>query len=74
MDGKRIFALIGVILIAGINVVFAHDDDELFKTVVIKDGTNLSVLDCVATAFHNSPKIKRKKYYLFSFHNQSPNK
>lgn len=64
MDGKRIFALIGVILIAGINVVFAHDDDELFKTVVIKDGTNLSVLDCVATAFHNSPKIKRKKYYL----------
>lgn len=51
-------------MLAGHSLAFAHADDELFKTVIIKDGTNLSVLDCVATAFRNSPKIKRKKYYL----------
>ena len=64
MKGKRFLALTCAFLIAGCNIAFAHADDELFKTVIIKDGTELSVLDCVATAFHNSPKIKRKKYYL----------
>ena len=64
MKGKRFLALTCAFLIASCNIAFAHADDELFKTVVIKDGTKLSVLDCVATAFHNSPKIKRKKYYL----------
>lgn len=61
---RRFWILTCALLLAGYNLAFAHDDDELFKTVVIKDGTNLSVLDCVATAFRNSPKIKRKKYYL----------
>ena len=64
MKEKRFLALTCAFLIAGCNIAFAHADDELFKTVIIKDGTELSVLDCVATAFHNSPKIKRKKYYL----------
>ena len=43
---------------------FAHDDDELFHPVDIKDGSNLSMIDCVASAFKNSPKIKRQKYNL----------
>ena len=37
---------------------------ELFKTVTVKDGTDLDVVKCVALAFRNSPKIKRKKYEL----------
>ena len=61
---KKFAILTCAFLFAGYNLAFAHADDELFKTVIIKDGTNLSVLDCVATAFRNSPKIKRKKYYL----------
>lgn len=42
----------------------AHDDDEFFKPVEIKDGSSLSMMDCVASAFKNSPKIKRQKYNL----------
>ena len=40
------------------------EDDELFKPVEITDGSSLSVLDCVAAAFKNSPKIRRQKYNL----------
>ena len=40
------------------------DDDELFKLVEVRNGTTLSVIDCVAVAFKNSPKIKRRKYNL----------
>lgn len=43
---------------------FAIEDDDLFKSIEIKDGATLSVLDCVAAAFKNSPKIKRQKYNL----------
>ena len=42
-----------------------HDEhSELFRTVVVKDGTDLDIVKCVALAFKNSPKIKRKKYEL----------
>lgn len=43
-----------------------HDDDEekLFKPVVIKDGMNITITDCIASAFKNSPIIKRSKYNL----------
>lgn len=41
-----------------------HDHSDLFKNVEIKDGSVLSVIDCVATAFKNSPKIKKQKYNL----------
>lgn len=44
--------------------VFAIDDDDLFKPVDIHDGSVLTILDCVSTAFKNSPKIKRQKYNL----------
>ena len=42
-----------------------HDEHaQLFKTVVVKNGTNLDITQCVALAFKNSPNIKRKKYQL----------
>ena len=44
--------------------VFAIEDDDLFKPVDIQDGSVLTILDCVSTAFKNSPKIKRQKYNL----------
>ena len=44
--------------------VFAHGEEELFKLVEVRDGSSLSVMDCVAVAFKNSPKIKRQKYNL----------
>lgn len=40
------------------------EHSEFFKTVVVKDGTNLTIAECVALAFKNSPEIKRKKYEL----------
>ena len=68
---KRTLAalLISVMLLGNINMrvsaLSAHDEhDELFKTVVVKDGTELNVVQCVALAYKNSPKIKRKKYEL----------
>ena len=44
--------------------VFAIEDDDLFKPVDIHNGSVLTILDCVAAAFKNSPKIKRQKYNL----------
>ena len=41
-----------------------HDYAELFRPIVITDGMELSVIDCVAAAFKNSPKIRRQKYKL----------
>ena len=41
-----------------------EDEEELFKPVVITNGSHVSILDCVAAAFKNSPKIKRQKYNL----------
>lgn len=43
---------------------FENEHSELFKTVVVNDGTELNIVNCVALAFKNSPNIKRKKYQL----------
>ncbi len=70
MDMKRAVcsALIAVFMLAGSIQTLAiedHDDhDELFHPVEVKNGSVLKVIDCVALAFKNSPKIKRKKYEL----------
>lgn len=70
MGIKKILCLILLLIIflsAGTIKTFAiveDNDDELFKPVNISDGSSLSVLDCVATAFKNSPKIKKQKYNL----------
>lgn len=57
-----VFALLT--LQVGCIKVFAIEDDDLFKPVDIHDGSVLTILDCVSTAFKNSPKIKRQKYNL----------
>lgn len=67
MNIKNLFCLILLILLSlqvGIQKTFALEDDDLFKNIEIKDGMALSILDCVASAFNNSPKIKRQKYNL----------
>ena len=70
MKKKIIACLITAALICSGNIVsYAHGDhddihSELFKTVVVKDGTNSDIVECVALAFKNSPNIKRKKYQL----------
>lgn len=64
---KRRFILVLVMLCLVQTVglkVQAIEDDDLFKPVNIHDGSELSVLDCVAAAFKNSPVIKRQKYNL----------
>lgn len=61
-----IFLIMGSILLFG-NYSFAIeelDEQELFKAVEIKSGAVLTLKDCLAAAFRNSPNIKRKKYEL----------
>lgn len=70
MKMRKLFCitLISAILFAGSGLAYAiedeHDHSDLFRPVVIKDGTVLSIVDCVAAAYKNSPKIKRQKYNL----------
>ena len=64
MIRKKICLFIILMILGGFLKAYGQDDDELFKLVEVKDGTTLSVIDCVAVAFKNSPKIKRKKYNL----------
>lgn len=68
---KRALAalLVTFVMLGSVNIeVTAHNEhvehSDLFKTVIVKDGTDLDVVKCVALAFKNSPKIKRKKYEL----------
>ena len=63
MNIKKIFGTIFVSLSLVINTVNAHEE-ELFFPVEIKDGSNLSIIECVALAYKNSPKIRRMKYNL----------
>ena len=70
MDIRRVVSsvLVTVFLLAGSTITLAiedHDEhEELFRPVVVENGTILSLQDCVALAFKNSPKIRRKKYEL----------
>lgn len=61
-------ALVISFLLAGNSAIAIHEQNEeellLRPAVEIKDGTLLSIIDCVSMAFKNSPKIKRKKYEL----------
>ena len=62
---KRVFCVFVCWILFVANSVFAIEhDDDLFKPVEIKEGMSITVLDCVANAFKNSPKIKRQKYNL----------
>ena len=64
MRRKRFCLLILFVIIGSFIKVYAHEDEELFRLVEVRDGSSLTVIDCVAAAFKNSPKIKRKKYNL----------
>lgn len=64
MRRKKICLLIIFIILSGFVKTYGDDEDELFRPVEVRDGTSLSVIDCVAVAFKNSPKIKRRKYNL----------
>lgn len=67
MDMKKIvcFAFLVLLLMLTGNITLAvENDDELFQPIEIKDGITISVLDCVASAFKNSPKIRKQKYNL----------
>ena len=63
---RYFFVLIFALFFCG-NYSFAIeeiDEKDLFNAVEIKDGSILSVLDCVSSAFKNSPEIRRRKYNL----------
>ena len=60
---KFIGALICLAVAFG-NIKAAAHEEELFFPVEIKDGSNLSIIECVALAYKNSPKIRTKKYDL----------
>ena len=71
MDIKKVLNLLllitAITLIGNINALAiedSHEHDELFRNVELKDGKVLTIKDCVALAFKNSPKIRRKKYEL----------
>ena len=61
-------ALVITFLLAGnsVNAIHEHDEEELLlnPTIELKNGTVLNIIDCVALAFKNSPKIRREKYNL----------
>ncbi len=63
MDIRKIICAVFILFFTA-NAVFAIEEELLKYSVNIKDGSNLSIIDCVAAAFQNSPKIKRQKYNL----------
>ncbi len=67
MSIRRILCSVLIItsLFTGIQTLAIEDEAELFdKNVELKNGSVLSVIDCVSLAFKNSPKIRRQKYNL----------
>ncbi len=63
---RKIFSLLLVcfIFFTAVKTEAIEDEEELFRPIEIKDGMTLSIGDCVAAAFQNSPKIRRQKYNL----------
>ena len=60
---KIICAILFIFLFAA-EATFAIEEELLKQSVELKNGSILSISDCVALAFQNSPKIKRQKYNL----------
>lgn len=46
------------------NSALAIEEELILRPVDIKDGSIVSIIDCVSAAYKNSPKIKRQKYNL----------
>ncbi len=66
INKKVISAVLALLFLLSNSALAIHDDDEekLFNPIVIKDGSSLSITDCVAAAYKNSPVIRRYKYNL----------
>lgn len=60
---KTIYIIL-LLFLLNIGYVHAIEEEELFNPPEIKNGMTLTIVDCVSTAFKNSPKIKRQKYNL----------
>ena len=64
MNIKKIMCLTLAIFCLA-QVTFAIEDEELLlKPIEVKNGSTLSIIDCIALAYKNSPKIRRQKYNL----------
>ena len=60
-----LFILLFLLVGSNFTLAIEDDEDELFNNpVTIQDGISISVFDCVASAFKNSPKIRKQKYNL----------
>lgn len=63
---RKILFLISIFFLFTQNAFAIHDEEEekLFHPIEIKDGTAISITDAVASAYKNSPIIRRYKYNL----------
>ena len=62
---KLCLLIFTLILFTGIPKTSAIENNPAtFNAVEIKNGSNVSITDCVSAALKNSPKIKRQKYNL----------
>lgn len=64
MVKKRFLGLVFCLAFTLSNINANAHEEDLFFPVEIKDGSNLSIIECVALAFKNSPRIREKKYEL----------
>ncbi len=57
--------IIFILVLTSQNAFAIEDnDDEIFHPFEIKDGSNISIIECVSVAFQNNPKIRKQKYLL----------
>lgn len=62
---KILFTVVFIIAILfGDLNAFAIQEPQFSRAVDLKDGSTLSLIDCIALAFKNSPKVRQKKYQL----------
>ena len=60
----KLFSILFIFCFSASSIAFAHSDEELFHPKTIQSGSTITMVDCVANAFKNSPKVKRRKYEL----------
>ena len=54
-----------IFVITSLNVAaIEENDDEIFSPVEIKDGSKISIIECISVAYQNNPQIRKKKYLL----------
>ena len=63
MNVKKIICAAFVFILTA-EITPAIEEELIKQHVIIKDGSVISITDCISSAFNNSPKIKRQKYNL----------